>query len=132
MIAPTLTLLCPPPRCPLVWGQDTHVTGRDDAITPSAHHGLPDLDEPPVRFGARGVAHYGLQALLEHFSDGTVGWGESSRAGSQPVCEPLLSLSSGLQPAGAGVYRRLREPSVCPSLGWLKSLGHSPLGTMCL
>jgi hypothetical protein len=82
VICSTLTLLCPPPSCPLVWGQDTHVTGRDDTVTTSAHHRLPDLDEPPVQPGARGVVHYGLQTLLEHFSNGTVGWGESSHAGS--------------------------------------------------
>lgn len=85
MICSTLTLLCPPPCFPLMWGQDTHITGRDDTITPSANHCLPDLDEPPVQPGARGMAHYGLQALLEHFGNGTVGWGESSHAGSQPV-----------------------------------------------
>lgn len=77
------------------------------------------------------------QSSLEHVAWLTMGcrpcWSTSAmgplageRAAMQGVslCPPL-SPGSGLQPAGDRVYGRPRKPSVCPSLGWLKSLSHT-------
>lgn len=78
------------------------------------------------------MTHDGLQALLEHISDGTIGWGESSRA-RESACalSPAIALASSQQETGTGqrqvlvlAFRHPYWPALGVLTGYILSCSH--------